>query len=99
MKKIKTQNGDAQKKQSSREVRGVSPEAGRFVEEMRDNTTKANSASQAAGTFTTKPQGELRIRLQEPLINHIQLYNRLQRICISLDIKIAPRMLGWLVGV
>ena len=35
-----TQNGDAQKKRSSREVRGVSPEAGResmverFVEEV-----------------------------------------------------------------
>jgi len=29
MKKLKTKNGDAQKKQSSREVRGVSPEAGR----------------------------------------------------------------------
>jgi len=30
VKKLKTkENGDAQKKQSSREVRGVSPEAGR----------------------------------------------------------------------
>ena len=29
MKKLKTQNGDAQKKRSSREVRGVSPEVGR----------------------------------------------------------------------
>jgi len=29
MKKVKTKNGDAQKKQSGREVRGVSPEAGR----------------------------------------------------------------------
>jgi len=29
MKKLKTKNGDAQKKRSSREVRGVSPEAGR----------------------------------------------------------------------
>jgi len=29
MKKQKTKNGDAQKKQSGREVRGVSPEAGR----------------------------------------------------------------------
>ena len=29
MKKLKTWNGDAQKKRSSREVRGVSPEAGR----------------------------------------------------------------------
>jgi len=29
MKKLKTNNGDAQKKQSSRKVRGVSPEAGR----------------------------------------------------------------------
>jgi len=40
MKKLKTQNGDAQKKRPSREVRGVSPEAGResmgerFVEEV-----------------------------------------------------------------
>ena len=40
MKKQKTKNGDAQKKRSSREVRGVSPEAGResmgerFVEEV-----------------------------------------------------------------
>jgi len=29
MKKLKTKNGDAQKKRSSREVRGVSSEAGR----------------------------------------------------------------------
>ena len=29
MKKQKTKNGDAQKKRSDREVRGVSPEAGR----------------------------------------------------------------------
>jgi len=29
MKKLKTKNGDAQKKRSGREVRGVSPEAGR----------------------------------------------------------------------
>jgi len=29
MKKLKTENGDAQKKKSGREVRGVNPEAGR----------------------------------------------------------------------
>ena len=29
MKKLKPKNGDAQKKRSSREVRGISPEAGR----------------------------------------------------------------------
>jgi len=29
MKKLKPKNGDAQKKRSGREVRGVSPEAGR----------------------------------------------------------------------
>jgi len=29
MKKVKTKNGDAQKKQSSRKVRGISPEAER----------------------------------------------------------------------
>ena len=29
MKKLKTKNGDTQKKRSGREVRGVSPEAGR----------------------------------------------------------------------
>ena len=40
MKKLKIKNGDAQKKRSGREVRGVSPEAGReamgerFVEEV-----------------------------------------------------------------
>jgi len=40
MKKVKPKNGDAQKKRSSREVRGVSPEAGResmggrFVKEV-----------------------------------------------------------------
>jgi len=40
MKKLKTKNGDAQKKRSGREVRGVSPEAGRelwwerFVKEV-----------------------------------------------------------------
>jgi len=31
MKKVKTKNGDAQKKRSSRRVRGVSPEAGRSL--------------------------------------------------------------------
>jgi len=38
MKKLKTKNGDAQKKRSGREVRGVSPEAGRASFETRQQT-------------------------------------------------------------
>ena len=36
MKKLKTKNGDAQKKRSGREVRGVSPETGRESYSMVD---------------------------------------------------------------
>jgi len=47
MKKLKTKNGDTQKKRFGREVRGVSPEAGResMVGKICDNSCSINAVT------------------------------------------------------